>query len=124
MEKVYSYVPGEDLPEAERKMITGIQGNLWAEYIPTPEHMEYMLYPRALAIAEVGWNGTEHKNYADFRRRAIAQCDLLHKQGVNTFDIRHEKGERPESQKPAKHKALGCKVIYNRTYSKQVDVVE
>lgn len=119
LEKVYSYVPGEDLPEAERKMIMGIQGNLWAEYIPTPEHMEYMLYPRALAIAEIGWNGTEQKNYTDFRRRAIAQCDLLRQQGVNTFDIRREKGERPESVKPTKHKALGCKVIYNRPYSKQ-----
>ena len=121
LEKVYSYVPGEDLPEAERNMITGVQGNVWAEYIPTPEHMEYMLYPRALAIAEIGWTGAKTKNYTDFRRRAIAQCDLLRQQGVNTFDLRKEKGERPESQKPTVHKARGCKVIYNRPYSKQYE---
>ena len=121
LEKVYSYIPGEDLPEAERSMITGVQGNLWAEYIPTPEHMEYMLYPRALAIAEIGWNGTKTKDYADFRRRAIAQCQHLRKEGVNTFDLKSEKGERPESRKPAVHKARGCKVTYNRPYSKQYE---
>ena len=37
-EKVYSYVPGSDLPEAERNMITGVQANLWTEHIPTPEY--------------------------------------------------------------------------------------
>ena len=117
LEKVYGYVPGEDLPEAERKMITGVQANLWAEYIPTPEHMEYMLYPRALAIAEIGWNGTKEKNYTEFRQRALQQIDVLRKEGVNTFDLKKEVGERKESLTPAKHKARGCKVIYNKPYS-------
>lgn len=117
LEKVYSYVPGETLPEAERSRITGVQGNLWTEYIPTLEHMEYMLYPRALAIAEIGWNGTKTKNYPEFRQRALQQVAHLRSQGVNTFDLAHERGERPESLKPIKHKALGCKVIYNRPYS-------
>ena len=39
-EKVYSYVPGRDLPEAGRNMITGVQANLWTEHIPTPEYAE------------------------------------------------------------------------------------
>lgn len=117
LEKVYSYVPGEDLPDAERKRITGIQANLWAEYIPTPEHMEYMLYPRALAIAEIGWNGTKKKDYAEFRQRALKQVELLHKEGVNAFDLKKERGQRPQSLKPTKHKAVGCKVIYNHRYA-------
>lgn len=117
LEKVYGYVPGEDLPEAERNMITGVQANLWTEYIPTPEHVEYMLYPRALAIAEIGWNGTKKKDYPEFKQRALQQIEVLRKAGVNTFDLKHEKGERPESLKPTAHKARGCKVIFNKKYS-------
>ena len=117
LSKVYSYVPGEDLPADERKKITGVQGNLWCEYVPTEQHAEYMLYPRALAIAEIGWNGTQRKDYNDFRRRAIAHSELLQKQGVNTFNLKKEYGERKESVAPLKHKAVGCKVIYNRPYN-------
>ncbi len=117
LEKVYSYVPGEDLPDAERQKITGVQGNLWCEYVPTMEHAEYMLYPRALAIAEIGWNGTKTKNYKEFRQRALVQQDLLKAEGVNPFDLRKEYGERKEAQSPLKHKAVGCKVTYNRPYN-------
>lgn len=117
LSKVYSYVPGENLPEAERRRITGVQGNLWTEHIPTAEHAEYMLYPRALAIAEIGWSGAEKKDYADFYKRALQQTDHLRRQGVNTFDLRHEHGERPESFVTTKHKAVGCKVIFNHRYS-------
>ena len=117
LENVYSYVPGEDLPDGERQKITGIQGNLWCEYVPTAEHAEYMLYPRALAIAEIGWNGTRTKNYAEFRQRALTQSERLRAEGVNTFDLKHEHGERKMSLAPLKHKAVGCKVTYNRPYN-------
>lgn len=116
LEKVYSYVPGGTLPEDVRNKITGVQANLWTEYVPTAEHVEYMLYPRALAIAEIGWNGTKTKNYPEFRKRAIVECERLHKQGVNTFDLKKERGERPESFKTTKHKALGCNITFNHRY--------
>ena len=116
LEKVYNYIPGEDLPEAERSKITGVQANLWTEYIPTADHVEYMLYPRALAIAEIGWNGTKTKNYPEFRQRALQQIAHLRSQGVNTFDLKNEKGERPESLRKTKHKALGCKITFNHRY--------
>lgn len=117
LEKVYSFAPGEGMTETERSHVTGVQANLWAEYIPTPEHMEYMLYPRALAIAEIGWNGTKTKNYPEFRQRVLQQLAHLRQQGVNTFDLAKESGERPESKKDIKHKAIGCKVIYNKRYA-------
>lgn len=112
-EKVYSYVPGEDLSDDMKAKITGVQGNLWCEYVPTEEHAEYMLYPRALAIAEIGWNGTKTKDYPDFRRRAIAEIEVLRGKGVHPFDLKNEVGERKLSLAPMKHKAVGCKVTYN-----------
>ena len=107
LERVYSYCPPDD------SLVLGVQGNLWAEYVPTPQHSEYMLWPREMAIAELGWTKTNHKDYADFRKRALAQTDYLRQKGYNAFDLRTEKGERPESQRPAHNDALGCRVSYN-----------
>ena len=117
LEKVYGYVPGEGLTAEEKTHIKGVQGNLWTEYVPTPEHAEYMLYPRALALAEIGWNGTEHKDYGEFRQRALAEVKLLRtEEHVNAFDLSHEVGERKERCTTVKHKALGAKVTYNLPY--------
>src|SRR5215469_6516597 len=82
--KVYSYdpVPKELTPE-EQKYILGVQGNVWGEYISTPEHLEYMTFPRLFALAEVGWSPLEGKNYDDFRRRLPYQLSRLERQGVN-----------------------------------------
>ena len=67
MEKVYSYNPVSDsLTVEQAKLVYGVQANLWAEYIPTPEHMEYMIYPRILALAEVAWSAPERKSWTDF----------------------------------------------------------
>lgn len=118
LEKVYSFVPGEGLTEAERREhIRGIQGNLWTEYIPTEAQAEYMLYPRLLALAEVGWNGTATKDYPAFRQRAIAATDKLRARGINAFDLHHEVGNRKAYDKPVKHKATGARVTYNVSYN-------
>lgn len=50
----YNPVPA-GLTPTEAKHITGVQANLWTEYIATPERAEYQLYPRLLALAEVAW---------------------------------------------------------------------
>lgn len=117
LEKVYSFSPGEGMTDEEKSRIRGVQGNVWAEYIPTEEHMEYMLYPRILALAEIGWRGAGEKDFAGFRTRALAQTEKLRREGVAAFDLRHEAGNRPESRKTVRHKALNAPVRYNLPYS-------
>ncbi|MBO5703171.1 MAG: family 20 glycosylhydrolase [Bacteroidaceae bacterium] len=117
LEQVYKNVSMDELNAEERKSVVGIQGNLWAEYIPTPEHAEYMLYPRALAIAEIGWNGEQRPAFKDFHKTALATVATLRQQGVNSFDLSQEIGLRKEYKEPVKHKAVGCKVQYNLPYS-------
>ena len=114
LEKVYSYDPTpKDMPEEVSKYILGVQGNLWAEFIPTDEHYEMMLWPRAIAIAEVGWSQPEEKEYGLFRIRAIDIVEQMMKEGYHPFDLKSEIGERPESLQPIKHLALGKAVTYN-----------
>lgn len=95
--------------------LTGIQANLWAEYITDDTHAEYMYYPRAFAIAELAWSGAAHT--ADIRSRAIALADAFRADGYNTFDLRDEYGERPESLLPVRHLALGAPVSYTIPYT-------
>lgn len=86
IEKVYSYNPiPKELEEHEHHHILGAQANLWTEYIPTTDHMEYMAYPRALALAEVNWTEVEEKDYQDFSRRLESQYGLLQKLNVNYY---------------------------------------
>ena len=70
LSRVYEYDPiPAAIPEQKSHFILGLQGNLWTEYIATPEHAEYMLFPRAAAIAEIGWSSKEQKEYQDFSNR-------------------------------------------------------
>lgn len=114
LKKVYSYDPiPQEFSEEEAKFIHGVQGNIWAEYIPTPEHMEMMAYPRILAIAEVGWSNPEVKCYDNFRNRALTAVEYLKEKGYNPFDLANETGNRPEAEHPVEHLAIGKKVTYS-----------
>lgn len=118
LKKVYAYDPvPASLTAEQAKLVYGVQGNLWVEYIPTPEHVEYMIYPRMLALAEVAWSAPERKSWPDFHTRALSAVTDLQKKGYHPFDLSKEIGSRPESLQPVSHLALGKKVIYNSFYS-------
>ncbi len=84
LKKVYSFDPTPPVLSAgEAKHILGGQGNVWTEYIPTPEHAEYMSTPRMTALAEVLWSPKEKINWQDFRGRLEHQFDRFDVMGVN-----------------------------------------
>ncbi len=117
LEKVYSYNPIPDTFTADQaKYIIGVQGNLWCEYIPTAEHAEYMLYPRAIALAEVAWTNPENKSWDSFKQRVIKFENKMGEQGYNYFDYSKEVGNRPEFYTDIEHLAVGKKVKFNRPY--------
>jgi len=84
VEKVYSFnpIPTELTPE-EGKHILGAQGNVWTEYINTPEEVEYMAMPRMAALAEVVWGTSKADGYPNFQTRLIKHFDLLDQMNVN-----------------------------------------
>jgi hexosaminidase len=83
LEKVYSFDPmPKELNDDEAKYILGGQGNVWTEYMKTPAAVEYMVFPRMLAIAEVLWSMPANKDYADFRRRLVAHLARFDKLNV------------------------------------------
>lgn len=71
LKTVYSYdpVPKELKENGRAHYVMGVQANCWSEYMLNVGTLEYRLYPRALALAEVAWTQPENKDYADFERR-------------------------------------------------------
>lgn len=119
LQVTYDFNPVDpSITQQELKHLLGVQANLWTEYVPTPEHAEYMYYPRTFAVAETGWSRAEDKNYEKFRPRAVELCNILQKLGYNTFDLSNEYGNRRESLQPVQHLAKGCKVTYRQPFSK------
>ncbi|MBP3547413.1 MAG: beta-N-acetylhexosaminidase [Alistipes sp.] len=113
LEKVYSYEPTpESMDESVARHIIGVQANLWAEFIPTDKHYEHMLWPRAIAVAEIGWSQPEHRDFALFRERAVRIVDDMLERGYTPFDLKNEIGNRPESLEPVEHLAVGKSVSY------------
>ena len=118
LEKVYSFEPVPDsLSTKEAELILGVQGNVWTEHIPTPEHYEYMIYPRILALAEIGWSPSEVKKWDNFHTRALQAVNILQEQGYNPFPLEKEIGDKPESYQKVNHLAIGKKVTYANPYS-------
>ena len=92
LEKTYAYnpTPAELSPE-EARFIKGAQGNLWTEYIATPEHAEYMMMPRMAALAEVLWSQPANKDWGNFKKRMQHQYQVYDKWGIHyshsAFDV-------------------------------------
>ncbi len=84
LQKVYQYNPiPSELSEEEGKYIWGTQGNLWTEYILDFKHVEYMIFPRMMALSEVAWGTSNPSEYKNFENRVIQHFNILDKKGIN-----------------------------------------
>lgn len=119
IEMVYSFNPADSsLADSVASHIIGVEGTLFTEYIASDDHAEFMLYPRALALAEVAWTPQSVRDYSDFRPRAVKMSEDMRKRGYNLFDLNSEIGNRPEALSELHHLAYGKSVTYNEPWWK------
>lgn len=84
LKKVYDYDPvPKELNDEQAKHILGAQANLWTEYIHTTQHVEYMMLPRMLALAEAVWSPKENKKWNRFNEHLQAHIRSFEKKGWN-----------------------------------------
>jgi hexosaminidase len=82
--KVYDFEPvPPELTRAQAAHVIGAQANLWTEYIKTTDHVEYMVFPRLLALSEVVWSPRAARDWASFRARLDRELRRLDALGVN-----------------------------------------
>ena len=77
LQQVYGYNPGYGVAANLQKYYTGVQGTFWTEHVSEAGHVEYLTFPRLIAIAETGWSPTEKKNFNDFCNRMKQDTVLL-----------------------------------------------
>lgn len=84
IENVYNYEPiPKELNAEQGKYVLGAQANMWAEYFEYPSKVEYMMFPRMMALSEVLWSPAAKRNWKDFERRLPSVYERLDKQKIN-----------------------------------------
>lgn len=82
--KTYNYEPvNPSLTSAQQELIIGVQGNIWAETIPSVQRVEYMMMPRFLALSEMAWVQPAKKDADDFMKRIVPQFKRMDKMNIN-----------------------------------------
>lgn len=87
-QKVYSYDPAEGFTAAMAKHILGAEACMWTHIAVTGKAIDYQIYPRLLALAEVGWSPQQERNWSDFDSRLLGQFPRLRALGVTYHDPR------------------------------------
>ncbi|MGO1924930.1 MAG: beta-N-acetylhexosaminidase, partial [Brachybacterium tyrofermentans] len=75
-----SFTP-QKLDEDQQKLLIGLQGQLWTEYMPTAEQVQYMAFPRMCALAERAW-GSPEQSWDEFEERLRAHLPRLDAFGI------------------------------------------
>lgn len=107
---VYQFepVPTELTPD-EANHVVGAQANVWTEYMPTTESVEYMVFPRLSAMSEVLWSSKANRNWDLFRKRLIPQFKRYKKLNIKPSNAFYE--VQFQSNPTADHKlqiSLSC----------------
>jgi hexosaminidase len=81
---VYHFNTSPDaLTVEQRGHIIGVQGSIWTEYVITEDRVQWMLFPRVAALAELGWLPPEKRNWDSFLDRLVAQERRYGVLGIN-----------------------------------------
>ena len=86
LEDVYRFDPLPGPLADERQQVLGLQANLWTEHVRTEEQAAYMTWPRAAALAEVGWSPPERRSWQDFLSRLPGEFDRYRALGIHHSD--------------------------------------
>jgi hexosaminidase len=106
LHQVYAFEPmPANLPAAYQQHILGAQANVWTEYMPSFQRVEYMVFPRLCALAEVTWSPRNSRNWDDFSRRVRVDCLRLDQAGVTHHALPGLAGE-PMAERHEENKTV------------------
>ena len=106
LEKVYAFPQNlSNITKSKENQILGLQANIWTERIADKKRLDFMVFPRLLAISEGAWTSSENKNYDNFRERIRLFIPYLEKQGINYFNV-FDPSKSPEPYGPDKEDVI------------------
>lgn len=92
---VYHYEPvQDDWTDDMRRQLWGIQGSMWTEFCNSPEDVEYQLFPRLMAVADVAWRQEGSADWGGFLASLDAFLPILSEKGItyarSMYNIEHK----------------------------------
>lgn len=114
----YQWDPLEGIDASLPGRVLGVEASLWGVYFVTGTDLykpfEYY-FPRTFATAEVAWSQPE-RDYESFLQRVLPLAERYRKEGIPCFDVRNEKGPRPESLVEVDHVAKDCRIEFRQPW--------
>jgi hexosaminidase len=84
IEKILAWEPVPDsFTTEESARVLGIEGCVWTEFIATERYLEFMTFPRLLALAEVAWRPKGPRDAQEFNQRLAPHVEALRARGIN-----------------------------------------
>lgn len=116
LKRVYDYEPiPKELDEAQSKYVLGAQANLWTEFVTTAEHVEYMVLPRMLALAEVVWSPKSARDWNGFNQRLQSHFTAFEQKGLH-----YSKGNFKVDIKPASKNGMLVVTLFSETFNGEI----
>jgi hexosaminidase len=85
LERSYAFEPTPaELTPAQAQHVLGLEGNMWTEHAPQ-ERVDWQIFPRLCALAEVGWSPKGARDWDDFSERMQTHYRRLDALGVTYF---------------------------------------
>lgn len=81
----YEWDPATLMEGVAESDIVGLESPLWTETIITRADMEYMIFPRLLGVAEIGWSPASGRSWGEYRTRLAAHGVRMAALGVNFY---------------------------------------
>ena len=83
VERVYNYKPMNGVAEELQPKYMGVQANFWTEWVEEADIVQYLMFPRLVAVAEAGWTPADKRNYDDFVKRLQGEAKYYQLKGIN-----------------------------------------
>lgn len=98
VDTAYQWDPAMMVDGVRKEHILGIEAPLWTETVTNLEELEYLVFPRLLAYAEIGWSPDDVRNWDRFKTRLAAHKDRLEVMDINYYASGRIPWEEPEPE--------------------------
>ena len=85
VDSAYMWEPANFIPGINKENIIGIEAPLWTETITNMDELEYMVFPRLLGLAEIGWTPAELRDWDDYKNRVGKFGKRMEEMGIDFY---------------------------------------
>ncbi|WP_246535370.1 beta-N-acetylhexosaminidase [Litoribacter ruber] len=85
IDQAYNWEPTELVEGVGKELILGVEAPLWTESVENRQDIEFMVFPRITALAEIGWTPQGHRSFEDYKQRLKKHTARWDKMGMNYY---------------------------------------